>query len=86
MDRFDPSSLNFNDFKLTTIDISFLVNLLDFSEVDTKLGREWLERKKVCFKRNRIGKGMVKPKTKYLFGEPGENTWGERLPEISAIT
>lgn len=43
------------------------------------------ERKKVCFKRSRIGKGMVKPKTKYLFGEPGENTWGERLPEISAI-
>lgn len=46
MDRFDPSSLNFNDFKLTTIDISFLVNLLDFSEVDTKLGREWLERER----------------------------------------
>lgn len=46
MDRFDPSSLNFNDFKLTTIDISFLVNLLDFSEVDTKLGKEWLERER----------------------------------------
>lgn len=46
MDCFDPSSFNFNDFKLTTIDISFLVNLLDFNEVDTKLEREWLERER----------------------------------------
>lgn len=85
MDRFDPSSLNFNDFKLTTIDISFLPILVKLIQSWGKNDWKEKERKKVCFKRSRIGKGMVKPKTKYLFGEPGENTWGERLPEISAI-
>lgn len=89
---FGSSSLNFNDFKLTTT--IYLPN--DFSEVDTNLGENAWKRKgekgreegKGLFKRSWIGQGMVKPKTKDLFGGVNgrsENTWGERLLEISVI-
>lgn len=77
---FGSSSLNFNDFKLTTTIYRFYLTILVklIQTWERMLGeRERKVRKKeneVCLKE--LGKWMVKPKTKDLFG--AERTRGEK--------